>query len=136
MQFNSHVSFDGKCEQAFRFYHQVFGGEIVTMMPYEGSPVAGQVAPEWRGKILHASLQVGEHWIMGGDAPPDRYQRPQGFSIGIQLSDPVEAERIFNALADGGSMRVPLAETFWAQRFGMLVDRFGVPWLVNCGKVS
>ncbi len=71
---------------------------------------------------------------MGADAPPDRYQTPQGFSVAVHLGDAEEAERIFNALANGATVQMPLQETFWALRFGMLVDRFGTPWMINCGK--
>jgi len=71
---------------------------------------------------------------MGGDAPPERYEKPQGFAVGIHADNAAEAERIFKALAENGRVEMPLQETFWAIRFGMLVDRFGIPWLVNCGK--
>lgn len=132
MQFNPHLAFNGNCEEAFRFYVSCLGGEIVTMMPHAGTPAEAQAPPEWRKKILHASLRIGEQWLMGGDAPPDRYRQPQGFAIGIQTQDLAEAERIFNALADGGKVVMPLQATFWAVSFGMLTDRFGVPWMVNC----
>ena len=93
--------------------------------------------PEWRDKILHASLTVG-------DASPDGFRRParhtieqpKGFSVSLQLKDPAEAERIFNALAEGGTVKMPFQETFWAARFGMLVDRFGIPWMINCEKAA
>ena len=136
MQFNPHLAFDGNCEEAFHFYVSCFDGEIVTMMPFEGTPAETQVPPEWRKKILHASLLLGEQWLMGGDAPPDRYRQPQGFAIGIHTQDPAEAEKIFKALSDGGNVMMPLQSTFWAVSFGMLTDRFGIPWMVNCeGKI-
>ena len=69
---------------------------------------------------------------MGSDAPPGRYEEPKGFSVSLQIKDPADAERIFRALAEKGTVRMPLEKTFWAQRFGMLVDRFGIPWMVNC----
>jgi len=134
MRLITHLNFDGQCEEAFKFYEGVLGGKILTMMPFEGSPMADQSPPEWRKKILHATLDLGDSVLMGADAPPGRYQKPQGFSVTIGLSDPTEAERIFRSLAENGIVQLPLQETFWATRFGMLVDRFGIPWMVNCGK--
>ena len=134
MRLITHLNFDGQCEEAFKFYEGVLGGKILTMMPFEGSPMADQSPPEWRKKILHATLDLGDSVLMGADAPPGRYQKPQGFSVTIGLSDPTEAERIFRSLAENGIVQLPLQETFWAARFGMLVDRFGIPWMVNCGK--
>jgi PhnB protein len=75
---------------------------------------------------------VGDNVLMGSDAPPDRFEKPQGISVSIQTDDPTEAERIFAALADNGLVTMPLQQTFWAIRFGMLVDRFGIPWMINC----
>jgi PhnB protein len=106
------------------------------MMPHEGTPIADQVPAKWRNKILHASLKVGDEVLMGADAPPDHYQKPQGFSVTLGMKDPAEAERIFHALAENGTVQMPLQETFWAARFGMLVDRFGIPWMINCEKVA
>src|SRR6266851_5304887 len=133
MQLNPHLNFNGQCEEAFKFYQQCLGGTQQTMMTYGDSPMADQVPSEWRDKIIHATLIVGETALMGGDAPPDRYEEPRGFSIGIQINDPTEAERMFHALAENGKVTMPLQQTFWAARFGMLVDRFGIPWMVNCG---
>lgn len=136
MQFIPHLTFNGNCEVAFKFYEQTLGGKIVTMMPHEEAPAAEHVPPEWRNKILHASLVAGDQWLMGGDAPPNCYEQPRGFSVAIQIKDPAEAERIFRALAENGRVTMPLQETFWATRFGMLVDQFGIPWLVNCGETG
>jgi PhnB protein len=94
----------------------------------EGAP------PEWRDKILHATLQVGDTALSGGDVLPGQYERPQGFQIQLNLDDAAAAERIFAQLADGGRVSVPLQQTFWAQRFGSVVDRFGIPWGINCGE--
>jgi PhnB protein len=134
VRFNPHLAFNGNCQEAFQFYQLCLGGEIVTMLPHEGTPAEAHVTGEWRKKILHASLRIGEQWLMGGDAPPGRYQPPQGFSIGIHTKDPAEADRIFNALSQGGTITMPLQPTFWAVTFGMLTDRFGIPWMVNCEK--
>ena len=136
MQLNPHLTFNGQCEKAFKFYQQCLGGNIQTMMTHGDSPMADQVPSEWREKIIHATLIVGETALGGGDAPPDRYEKPGGFSVTIQLEDPVEGERIFRALSESGTVTMPLQQTFWAARFGMMVDRFGIPWMVNCGQAA
>jgi PhnB protein len=132
MKLNPYLYFDGQCEAAFKFYEQLLGGKIITMMTHEGTPAESQVPAEWRKKILHASLDIGEQMLMASDAPPGHFQKPQGFSINIGVTDTAEAERIFKALSEGGNVTMPLAQTFWAKRFGMAVDRFGIPWMVNC----
>lgn len=134
MQLNTHLSFNGQCEEAFKFYQQCLGGNIQVMMTHGDSPIADQMPSEWRDRILHASLSVGETTLMGADAPPDRYEKPGAFSVAININDPAEAERIFGALSEGGTVSMPLQQTFWAARFGMLVDRFGIPWMINCGN--
>lgn len=134
MQLNPYLFFNGNCETAFKFYAQVLGGKIVAMMPHEGTPAAEQVPPEWRKKIIHARLMVGDKVLMASDAPPDRYDAMKGFSVTLGIEDPAEAERIFHALAENGTVRMPIAPTFWALRFGMLVDQFGTPWMINCEK--
>jgi PhnB protein len=132
MQLNSYLTFNGQCEAAFGFYEQCLGGKIEAMIPHAGTPVEEHVPAEWRNKILHARLNVGNGILMGSDAPPDRYEVPKGLSVQIAIEGPLDAERIFHALAESGTVRMPIQKTFWATRFGMLVDRFGIPWMVNC----
>ena len=91
---------------------------------------------EWRNKILHARLIVGDEVLMGSDAPPDRYEEAKGFSVTVGVDDPTDAERIFDALAKNGTVKMPIQKTFWAARFGMLVDQFGIPWMVNCEQAA
>jgi len=134
MQVNPYLLFNGQCEEAFNFYARCLGGTIETMMTHGGSPAEGQVSADWRDKILHASLRVGDDVLMASDAPPGHYEQPQGFSVSLQFDNPAEGERVFNALAEDGKIRMPFGETFWAVRFGMLVDRFGIPWIINCGQ--
>jgi PhnB protein len=134
MRLNPHLAFNGQCEAAFKFYEKCLGGEIVVMMTYGDSPAAAQTPSEWRKKILHATLDLGEDRLTGGDAPPGQYEKPQGVSVLLGLEDAAEADRIFETLAENGTVQMPIQETFWAQRFGMLVDQFGTPWLINCGK--
>lgn len=134
MQLNSYLFFNGQCEAAFKFYEKCLGGKIDAMLPHAGTPAEGQVPANWRDKIMHARLLVGDEVLMGSDAPPEHFQQPQGFSVALGVGDPAEAERIFNALADKGTVRMPIQQTFWAVRFGMLVDQFGIPWMINCEK--
>ncbi len=132
MQLNTYLVFNGQCEEAFKFYERCLGGKIAAMFTHAGTPAAEHVPPEWLNKIMHVRMEVGDSILMGSDAPPDRYKSPQGFSVNIALDEPKEAERIFHALAEGGTVGMPIQQTFWAARFGMLVDRFGIPWMVNC----
>jgi PhnB protein len=136
MQLNPYLTFNGQCEAAFRFYERCLGGKIVAMMPHEGTPAAEHVPAEWRNKILHARLIVGDQAVMGSDAPPGRYEEPKGFSVSVQIKVPAEAERIFHALAENGKVQMPIQQTFWAARFGMLKDQFGIPWMINCEQAS
>jgi len=136
MQLSPHLHFNGQCETAFTYYAQHLGGVIATMMTYAATPGAQQVPPEWRNKIMHATLTLGDKVLMGCDAPPDRYDTPKGFSVVLGIKEPEEAERVFKALSDGGTAKMALQETFWAVRFGMLVDRFGIPWMINCGQAA
>ena len=136
MQMNPYLLFDGQCEAAFKFYEKCLGGKIEAMMPHEGTPAADHVPAEWRSKILHARMVVGDQILMASDAPPGRQEKPQGFSVNLAFKDPSEAERVFKALAENGSVQMPFQKTFWAERFGMLVDRFGIPWMINCEKAA
>src|SRR5215831_4637517 len=135
MQLNTYLTFNGNCEEAFKYYERVLKGKMLMMVPHEGTPAEAHVPPEWRKKIMHARLQVGDKLLMGSDAPPDRYEAKKGFSVNVSVDTPAEAERVFAALADNGTVRMALQETFWAHRFGTLVDQFGTPWMINCEKV-
>jgi PhnB protein len=132
MELNPYLTFDGQCEAAFQFYERCLGGKIVTMMNHEDSPIADQVPADWGKRIMHARLTVGDSVLMGSDSPPEHYEEPKGFSVALQLKQPAEAERVFQALAEGGTVLMPIQQTFWATRFGMLVDRFAIPWMINC----
>lgn len=132
MQFSPYLLFNGDCAEAFKFYEQTLGGKIDALMPFAGSPSAEHVPPEWSDKILHASMTIDGQMIMASDAPPGHYAKPQGISVSIALKDPDKGEQIFNTLAEGGNVQMPFQKTFWASGFGMCVDRFGIPWMVNC----
>jgi PhnB protein len=131
---NTYLNFAGTCEEAFTHYETILGGKIIAMMKARGTPMEKGVAEEFWDKIMHARMTVGSMVIMGSDAPPGHFKSPQGFSVNIGVETPAEADRIYAALAEGGTQIMPIAETFWAHRFGMCVDRFGTPWMVNCEK--
>jgi PhnB protein len=132
MNLNPYLSFKGDCETAFKFYEQTFSGKIEGILKYAGSPMSEHVPAEWGDKVMHAKLSIGPQTLMGADSPPGSYQQPQGISLTINLNDVAQSERIFNALAEGGNVSMPLQQTFWATSFGMVTDRFGIPWMINC----
>jgi PhnB protein len=134
MRANAYLNFNGQCEKAFRFYAEAMGGAIDQMVNFENSPMADQMPPEARKMIIHASMRIGDTVLMASDAPGDRYQKPQGFSVSLIVDTTAEAERVFAALSSGGEVRMALQRTFFAARFGMLTDKFGIPWMVNCEK--
>jgi PhnB protein len=136
MRINPYLEFNGQCEEAFKFYERCFNGKIEMMMTHAESPMADKVPVEWRNAILHARIVIGDRELLGSDRPPQDYKAPQGISVMLEIKDPVEAERVFHALEEKGTVRMPFQETFWAQRFGMVVDRYGIPWLINCEKVA
>jgi PhnB protein len=136
MQMNPYLYFAGNCEEAFKFYEKVLGAKIDALMTHENTPAAKDAPPEWQKKILHGRMTIGDQVLMASDAPVEHYQKQGGFSLNLGFTDPVEAERIYRALAEGGTETMPIAETFWAVKFGMLVDRFGIPWMVNCEKAA
>lgn len=136
MRLNPYLLFNGQCEAAFKFYEQCLGGKIEAMLTHAGTPAEEHVPSEWRNKILHARLVMGDDVLMGSDAPPGRFEKPKGFSVSLQIKDPTDGERIFNALAENGTVQMPFQQTFWAVRFGMVVDRFGIPWMINCDQAA
>jgi PhnB protein len=134
MKVEPYLTFNGDCEAAFRFYEKHLGGRIEMMMKFGESPMASQMPAELLDKVIHVRMTIGDEVLMASDAPPDRYEKPQGFSVSLSVTDPVEARRIFDGLAQKGTIQMPLQKTFWAVLFGMCVDRFGTPWMVNCGE--
>src|SRR5687767_408881 len=131
MKVNPYLSFNGDCEAAFKFYEQCLGARIGGIFRYGGSPLEGQVPADWSDKVMHGNLTFGDQVLQGAGVAA--YVEPKGFSFSIQLTDTSEAERIFRELAENGKVMMPIQETFWAERFGMVVDRFGISWLINCG---
>ena len=127
------VSFDGQCEAAFRLYERCLDAKISFMLTWADSPMAKDAPPKWGSKIWHATLVIGDFRLQGSDPAPGRHESPKGFVISL---DPVgqDAERVFAELAEGGIVRMPLQETFWAHRYGELTDRFGIHWAINSEK--
>ena len=136
MKLNTHINFGGQCEAAFRFYERCFSGKIVTMLKWGDSPMANEVPPEWSDKICHATLTIEGSELAGADVPPEQYEDPRGFQVLLGIDIPEDAERVFNELAEHGLVKMPLQKTFWAVRYGIVVDRFGVPWEVNCDQTK
>ncbi len=134
MKLTTYLLFNGNCEEALTFYAKALGGKPVMLVRYSETPAAKTSPPEIQQKIIHGRIAIGDDFIMACDAPPQHYDKPAGFSINIGVETPEEAERLFKALSEKGEIGMPMAETFWAQRFGMLVDQFGVSWMVNCEK--
>lgn len=134
MTLNAYLHFPGTCREAFAFYEKVLRGRIELTMTYGEAPGPNPHPAELNDWIIHTRLVCGDQVLMGSDAPPAMQEEMKGCTISIGVDTPAEAERIYGELSAGGTIRMPLAETFWAQRFGMFVDRFGVPWMVNCEK--
>jgi len=132
MQVNTYLSFKGQCEAAFKFYEQSLGGQLGAIFRYAGTPFADTVPADWQNKIMHGSVTVGGQVLMGADVVPGQYEEPKGISLSIHMKSAQEAERVFHELANDGRVVLALEKTFWAERFGMVVDRFGIPWMINC----
>src|SRR3954465_797801 len=132
MEVSPYLAFKGECEAAFRFYERCLGGTLGAVFRYAGTPLADQVPADWQDKVMHASLTLGHQVLMGADVAPERYEEPKGFSLSLQLNDTADAERMFHDLAMNGRIVTPLEKTFWAERFGVVMDRFGITWLINC----
>jgi len=134
MKMNPYLWFNGNCEEAFKVYEKCFGGKIEAMLTHKGMPSNGQTLPNWEDKIMHAMMIVQGQMLMASDLPPDSYKAPVGMHVSVHIDDQAETEKVFATLAEGGQVSVPLHETFWAWKFGELVDRFGTPWIINCPK--
>jgi PhnB protein len=134
MQVIPYVNFNGRAEKAADFYRKALDAEVVMLMRFKDSPMPpdpAMVAPGSGDKVMHMSLRIGEATLMGSDGRCTGAPEFKGFSLSLTVKDPAEAERRFAALADGGEVQMPLAETFFSPRFGMVADRFGVAWMVN-----
>jgi PhnB protein len=131
MQMNVHLNFQGNCAEAFDFYNKVFGAKSAITMKYGEAPASAPVPPDWKDKIMHTSMPLGDGLLMGCDAPSERSTPIGGFQISVESKDEAEVKRIYEALQAGGSVQMPLAQTFWSPMFGMCTDKFGVAWMVG-----
>lgn len=138
MDLSPHLNFNGQCADAFRFYEQCLGGKISVLMTYSQAPSGVDAVPaDARDKVMHAHLDLGGgRSLMGCDAPAPHYAKPQGISVSLTFPTPADAQRAFNALADKGKVTMPFQKTFWSSGFGMAVDRFGIPWMVNTAQAA
>ena len=132
MDVNPYLNFNGNCEEAFRFYEKNLGGKIESIHTFAGSPMENELPPEARNKVMHIRMTVGTTVLMGSDAPGGRYQAPQGFSVSLNMKDAAEADKVYAALSANGKILMEIQQTFWAKRFSMFTDQFGVPWMINC----
>ena len=128
MRMTTYVNFPGNCAAAFRFYEKHLGGTIGMMMTHGQAPDQSQVKPEWKDAVLHARLSIGGTELMGADIPSAEPMRSAYLSIGSD--NDAEAERMFEALSQGGKVFMPMQETFFATRFGQLRDQFGINWMI------
>jgi PhnB protein len=132
MEMSPYVNFNGQCEAAFKFYEECLGAELGPVFRYGGTSLADRVPADWNDKIMHASITIGGQLLQGADVAPSEYEEPKGFSLSLQMKRTAEADRVFPLLAQNGKVVMPLEKTFWAARFGVVIDRFGVRWLINC----
>jgi PhnB protein len=132
MQVNPYLFYDGNCEAAFKFYEKALGAKIEMLLRNEEAPEDMPTSPDRKKKIMHARMTVDGAVLMASDAPPDHFHKPQGFSVSLTVAEPAEAERRFKALSEGGNVNMPFGKTFFSKGFGMCVDQFGIPWMVNC----
>jgi PhnB protein len=131
MNMSVHLNFNGNCRDAFALYQKVFGTKPDMLMTYGEAPGGAPVPSDWKDKVLHTSIPLGGGMLMGCDTPPDRSTPLGGFQVSVGTSDRAEIKRIFTALAEGGSIQMPLDKTFWSPLFGMCTDKFGVAWMVG-----
>jgi PhnB protein len=130
MQVQPYLFFDGRCEEALEFYKSALGAEVTMLMRFKDNPEPAMNPNGAGDKVMHASFRIGEATGMASDGRCQGQPIFSGFSLSLNASDEAEAERLFGALAEGGQVRMPLAKTFFAPRFGMVADRFGVSWMV------
>ena len=130
MQVQPYLSFEGRCEEAINFYRNALGAEVIMMMRFKEAPDQSMMTPGTGEKIMHASLRIGDSTVMASDGHCMGKATFQGISLSLTLANDAEAKRLFDALANGGQVQMPLAKTFFATSFGMVADKFGVAWMV------
>ena len=129
MKIETYIFFTDKCREAMEFYAKVLGGKIDGMMTYGDAPAGPHNPPEMAHKVIHARLTVGDAVLMASDGPEAEVRK--GFAVTLQFDTAAEVDRVFAALSEGGTVTMPVGETFFSHRFGMLTDRYGTPWMLN-----
>ena len=129
---NPYLFYNGNCEAAFKYYEKVLGGKIQMMLRSDEAPESMPAPAGWEKKIMHARMSINGTVLMASDSPPEHFHKPQGFAVSLTVGDPAEAEKKFNALCEGGVVTMPFSKTFFSKGFGMAIDQFGIPWMVNC----
>ena len=135
MFLSPYLMFKGNCQEAFKFYHSVLGGDILAMMTAKGSPMEAHCPPDQLNNIMHARLKFGDSILMGSDTPAEHFKPMAGFTVTLETETAEESERLFKALSQGGTVQMELQPTFWSVRFGTFTDRFGTPWMINCAQM-
>lgn len=136
MKLNPYLAFDGRCREAFEFYERTLGGRISFIQTIGESPMASNMPVETLGRVMHVTLQIGDQVLQGADVPSGQFTKPAGFCVATHFDDVADGERVFSTLAQNGMVQMPFQPTFWAKGFGMLIDQFGTPWIVNAGQVT
>jgi PhnB protein len=136
VKLNPYLAFDGRCREAFEFYRKALGGRIAFIQTIGESPMASSMPAEAHDRVMHVTLQIGDQVLQGADAPPGQFSKPNGFCVALHFDDVTKGERVFSALAEHGKVQMPFQPTFWAKGFGMLIDQFGTPWIVNADQAS
>jgi len=134
MKVQPHLSFQGRCEEAVEFYRKAVGAEVTFMARFKDIPgphPPGTIPPGGEDKIMHTSFHIGDSVLMASDGSCTGKGSFQGIQLAIQVNDAATADRVFNGLSEGGQVKMPLMQTFWSPRFGMLTDKFGIEWMVN-----
>ena len=132
MKVQAYISFSGRCEEALEFYKKSIGAEVTGLMRWKQSPDAAMKAPPgYEEEVMNAAFRIGETELMADDGMGETKAEFKGMTLAIEVADDAEAKRVFTALGEGGNVTMPLMKTFWASSFGMLTDKFGVPWMVN-----
>jgi PhnB protein len=132
MKVQAYISYRGRCEEALEFYKAAIGAEVTALLRWKDSPDAAMRPPPGFGeKVMNASFRIGDTLLMADDSPGDAHAEFKGMTLAIEVADEAEAQRVFTALGQGGKVGMGLMKTFWTSSFGMLTDKFGVPWMVN-----
>lgn len=134
MSLSFHIDFNGQCQEAFEFYAEVLQGKIGTLLKVKDSPVANAYSADWQEKIVHANILIHSVEIAGADVKPEQYQPPKGFCVLLGVNTVESVQSLFSQLSVAGEVIVAPQTTFWSPCYAIVVDRFGVPWKLNCAN--